>query len=167
MRERLKILFTASEAVPFAKTGGLADVAGALPKALSELGHEVVVVMPRYYSIDRSAMEHIPGPLGVPMGPMGTLWAGVYRSTLPGSDLPVYFIDYEAFYGRSGLYADENGFSYDDNDSRFIFLSKAAFELARRLDFRPDIIHSNDWHRRRLFRLLESSFRPSLPVHAD
>ncbi len=146
MRDALNILFTASEAVPFAKTGGLADVAGALPKALEQIGHNVVVVMPRYYSIDRSKLEHIPGPLGVPMGPMGTLWAGVFKGTLPGSDVPVYFIDYEAFYGRSGLYADENGFSYEDNDKRFIFLSKAAFELASKIDFKPDIIHSHDWH---------------------
>ncbi len=146
MKSGLKILFCASEAVPFAKTGGLADVAGALPKALSRLGHEVIAVLPRYYSIERSKLEHIPGALGVPMGPMGTLWAGIYKSVLPGSGVEVYFVDYEAFFGRSGLYADENGFSYDDNDIRFIFFSKAAFELACKLDFTPDIIHSNDWH---------------------
>ncbi|BDY11745.1 glycogen synthase GlgA [Hydrogenimonas cancrithermarum] len=146
MNRPLNILFTASEVVPFAKTGGLADVAGALPKVLAKLGHNVIVVMPRYYSIDKSKLEHIVGPLGVPMGPMGELWAGVYKDTLPGSDVPVYFIDYEKFYGRSGLYADENGFSYPDNDLRFIFLSKAAFQLAKKLAFRPDIIHAHDWH---------------------
>ena len=144
--EKMKILLTASEVVPFAKTGGLADVAGALPRALEKLGHDVAVVMPRYYSIDRSSLEHVPGPLGVPMGPMGDLWAGVYRDTLPNSSVPVYFIDYEAFYGRSGLYADENGFSYSDNDNRFVFLSKAAFQLCRKIGFSPDIIHSHDWH---------------------
>ncbi|WP_353662698.1 glycogen synthase GlgA [Hydrogenimonas sp. SS33] len=146
MQQPLNILFTASEVVPFAKTGGLADVAGALPKALAKLGHRVVVVMPRYYSIDKSALEHVPGPLGVPMGPMGELWAGVYKSTLPGSDVEIYFIDYEAFYGRSGLYADEHGFSYGDNDNRFIFLSKAAFQLAKKIGFKPDVIHAHDWH---------------------
>ena len=146
MNKPLNILFTASEVVPFAKTGGLADVAGALPKALAKLGHNVVVVMPRYYSIDKSKLEHVPGPLGVPMGPMGELWAGVYKDTLPGSDVPVYFIDFEQFYGRSGLYADEGGFSYPDNDNRFVFLSKAAFQLCKKLEFRPDIIHAHDWH---------------------
>lgn len=146
MSESLKILFTASEVAPFAKTGGLADVAGALPKALAGLGHEVAVVMPRYYSIDREALEHIPGPLGVPMGNMGELWAGVYKTTLPGSDVPLYLIDYEAFYGRSGLYTDENGYSYPDNDIRFAFLSKAAMQLAHKLGFEPDIIHAHDWH---------------------
>ncbi|WP_456449706.1 glycogen synthase GlgA [Hydrogenimonas sp.] len=146
MNRPLNILFTASEVVPFAKTGGLADVAGALPKALAELGHNVVVVMPRYYSIDKSELEHVVGPLGVPMGPMGELWAGVYTTSLPGSDVPIYFIDYEHYFGRSGLYADENGFSYPDNDNRFIFLSKAAFQLCKKIGFKPDIIHSHDWH---------------------
>jgi len=146
MSESLKILFTASEVAPFAKTGGLADVAGALPKALARLGHEVVLVMPRYYSIDRTTLEHLPGPLGVPMGTMGELWAGVYRTTLPGSEVPLYLIDYESFYGRSGLYTDERGFGYPDNDIRFTFLSKAAMQLAHRLGFHPDIIHAHDWH---------------------
>ncbi len=144
--EKLKILLTASEVVPFAKTGGLADVAGALPRALEKLGHDVIVVMPRYYSIDRSQLEHVPGPLGVPMGPMGELWAGVYRGTLPKSSVPVYFLDYEAFYGRSGLYTDKDGFGYSDNDNRFVFLSKAAFQLCRKIGFTPDIIHAHDWH---------------------
>ena len=146
MSQPLKILFTASEVVPYAKTGGLADVAGALPKALAALGHEVIVVMPRYYSIDRSRLEALPDPLGVPMGPLYTQWAGVYRDTLPGSDVPIYFLDYEAYFGRSGLYADEHGFSYPDNDVRFTFLSKGAFELAKMLDFHPDIVHAHDWH---------------------
>ncbi|WP_457607926.1 glycogen synthase GlgA [Nitratifractor sp.] len=146
MYDSLKILFTASEAVPYAKTGGLADVAGALPRALKAMGHDVIVVIPRYYSIDRSKLQEVPGPLGVPMGPMRTLWAGVWKDTLPESDVPIYFIDYEASFGRSGLYSDENGYSWPDNDKRFTFLSKAAFELARMLDFRPDIIHSHDWH---------------------
>ncbi len=144
--EKLKILLTASEIVPFAKTGGLADVAGALPKALEKLGHDVTVVMPRYYSINRHSLEHVPGPLGVPMGPMGELWAGVYRSTLPNSNVPIYFMDYEIFYGRSGLYTDENGFSYTDNDNRFVFLSKAAFQLCKKIGYSPDIIHAHDWH---------------------
>ncbi len=145
MKQKLNILFVASEAVPFAKSGGLADVAGALPKAIAALGHEVIVVMPRYYAIDKADLEHIPGPLGVPMGAMGELWAGVYRGTLPNSEVAVYFIDFEQFYGRAGLY-DEQNMSYPDNDSRFIFLSKAAFQLAKKLRFSPDIIHANDWH---------------------
>ncbi len=141
----MKILFAASECVPFAKTGGLADVVGSLPKALSALGHEVKIVMPRYYEIDKTKLDHIPGPLEVSMG-YRPHWAALYKSHLPGSDVEVYFVDYEAFYGRKGLYADEHGFSYADNDMRFIFLSKAALAAAKKIGFEPDIIHAHDWH---------------------
>jgi starch synthase len=143
----LNILLIASEVVPFAKTGGLADVAGALPKALKAMGHDVRVVMPRYYVVDRQAygLEPLEGSLGVPMGRMGELWAGVFEGRLPASEVPVYFIEHEGFFGRSGLY-NEKGFSYDDNDNRFVFLSKAAMQLCKMIDFRPDILHANDWH---------------------
>ncbi len=140
----MKILFCASEMSPFAKTGGLADVAAALPKYLARAGHEVKVVIPRYYAIDRSRLEFALGNLGVPMGSLGTLWAGAYRTSYEGVE--VYFIDYEEYFGRSGIYSDENGFAYFDNDRRFIFFSRAALELARSIDFRPDIVHANDWH---------------------
>ncbi len=146
MSEReLNILFTAAEVVPFAKTGGLADVAGALPKALAKLGHNIIVVMPRYYQIDKTKLEHVDGSLGVTMGPMGTLWAGVYTTKLPDSDVSIYFIDHEQMFGRRGLY-DDNGKAYGDNDNRFIFFSKASLELCKMLHFTPDVIHANDWH---------------------
>ena len=145
LKKRLNILFASSEVAPFAKTGGLADVAGALPKALSAMGHNVVVVMPRYYTIDKSKLTHIDGALGVPMGFMGELWAGVYSSTLPNSDVPIYFIDYEEYFGRGGLY-DHFGEAYSDNDNRFIFFSKSIFSLCKMIDFKPDVIHANDWH---------------------
>jgi starch synthase len=144
-KEKLKILFAAAEIVPFAKTGGLADVAGALPKAIKELGHDIIVVMPRYYKIDKSKLTKLDVPLGVPMGVMGEMWAGVYKTVLPNSDVPVYFIDYEEYFGRHGLYEDEQG-GFEDNDNRFIFFSKAALQLCKILHFTPDIIHANDWH---------------------
>ncbi|MCJ7764904.1 MAG: glycogen synthase, partial [Thiovulaceae bacterium] len=144
---KLNILIAASEVVPFAKSGGLADVAGALPKALRALGHDVRVVMPRYYIIDKEkyGLKPLDGALGVPMGSMGEAWAAVYEGVLPGTDVPVYFIDYERYFGRMGLY-EENGFSYSDNDNRFIFFSKAVMQLCKMIDFRPDILHANDWH---------------------
>ncbi|UCN00812.1 glycogen synthase GlgA [Sulfurimonas sp. SWIR-19] len=145
MSEKLNILFAAAEVVPFAKTGGLADVAGALPKALQKLGHNIKVVMPRYYTVETEKLEKLPAPLGVPMGIMGELWAGVYKTTLPKSKVEIYFIDYEHYFGRSGLYGDENG-GYHDNDNRFVFFSKAALQLCKMLHFTPDIIHANDWH---------------------
>jgi len=145
MAKKLNILFGAAEVVPFAKTGGLADVAGILPKALHKLGHKVIAVMPRYYSIDTSKLQKLYEPLGVPMGIMGEFWAAVYKTTLPQSEIEIYFIDYEHYYGRNGLYGDENR-EYHDNDNRFVFFSKAALQLCKMLHFTPDIIHANDWH---------------------
>ncbi len=158
--KKLKILMAASEVVPFAKSGGLADVAGALPKALRNLGHDVRVVMPRYYGIDKQKYQLKPllGSLGVPMGIMGEEWAEVYEGVLPQSDVPVYFIEYERYFGREGLY-DENGVAYSDNDNRFIFLSKAVMQLAKKLHFQPDILHANDWHTAILPLLLNTTYR--------
>ena len=157
MKRKIKTLFVASEVVPYAKTGGLADVSGALPKALAKLGADIKVVMPRYYSIDKNMLEHIPMALGVDMGAMGELWAGVYRTHLPDSDVEIYFIDHEAFYGRSGLYHESS--AYEDNDKRFVFLSKAALQLSRALNFKPDIVHANDWHTAALPILLKTALR--------
>ncbi|MBE0491353.1 MAG: glycogen synthase [Sulfurospirillum sp.] len=145
MQEKLKIAFIASEVVPFAKTGGLADVAGALPKALKKLGHEIIVIMPRYYKIDKTQLTKLPEPLGVPMGSMGELWAAVYTTMLPNSTVRIYFIDYEQYFGRSGLY-EENNISFADNGERFVFFTKAAMQLCKMLSFVPDIFHANDWH---------------------
>ncbi len=157
--DKLNILIAASEVVPFAKSGGLADVAGALPKALRKLGHDVRVVMPRYYTVDKEKYDLKPleGSLGVPMGSMGEAWASVYEGVLPGSDVPIYFIEHEGFFGRKGLY-DEDGEGYGDNDNRFIFFSKAAMQLAKKLRFKPDVIHANDWHTASMPILLNTTY---------
>lgn len=157
--QKLSILLAASEVVPFAKSGGLADVSGALPKALHALGHDVRVVMPRYYVVDKEkyGLKALEGSLGVPMGSLGELWANVLEGVLPGSDVPVYFIDYEAFFGRKGLY-DEEGKGYEDNDNRFLFFSKAVMQLAKKLRFKPDVIHTNDWHTAAIPILLNTTY---------
>lgn len=143
----MRVLVVASEAVPFAKTGGLADVAGVLPRFLAERGHDVRVVMPRYYGVSRDDLVALPQLLGVPMGGIGTQWAGVLEGRLPRTDVPIYFIDYERYFGRASLYADPvSGASYADNGDRFVFLSRAAIELTRMLDWQPDVFHVNDWH---------------------
>lgn len=151
MREHkmgLKILLVASECVPFAKTGGLADVVGILPKFLKKMGHDVRVVMPRYYKIDKTKLKTVQDatPLGVPMGIIGEQWCGVYEGVLPNSDIPVYFIDHEVYYGRDALYNNGTGEGFLDNDNRFVFLSRAAMQLAKAIHFKPDILHANDWH---------------------
>ncbi len=157
--DKLNILLAASEVVPFAKSGGLADVSGVLPKALRALGHDVRVVLPRYYIVDKEkyGLKPMEGSLGVPMGSMGEAWAGVYEGVLPGSDVPVYFIEHEGFFGRKGLY-DEEGEGYGDNDNRFIFFSKAVMQLAKKLRFRPDVIHVNDWHTAAIPVLLNTTY---------
>lgn len=157
--DKLNILIAASEVVPFAKTGGLADVVGALPKALKAMGHDVRVVMPRYYIVDKEkyALASLEGPLGVPMGSVGEAWASVYEGVLPNSEVPVYFIEHDGFFGRAGLYGEENE-EYGDNDSRFIFFSKAVMQLAKKIDFQPDVMHVNDWHTAAIPVLLNTTY---------
>ncbi|NWF66311.1 MAG: glycogen synthase GlgA [Campylobacterales bacterium] len=142
----LKVLIVASECVPFAKTGGLADVVGTLPKYLKKAGVDVRVVIPRYYKIDRTKLTKHHEPLGVNMGTIGEQWCGVYEGVLPNSDVPIYFLDHENYFGRENLYTEHHGEGFLDNDNRFVFLSKASFILCKMLNFQPDIIHTNDWH---------------------
>ncbi|HHH51414.1 MAG TPA: glycogen synthase, partial [Campylobacterales bacterium] len=123
----MNILFVASEVAGYAKSGGLADVASALPKALKKMGHNIKVVMPRYYSIDKTKLTSL-GLMSVPMGSFGIFECEVFSSKM--GSVEIYFIDYEHYFGRANLYSDENGFAYSDNDERFVFLSKASFELA-------------------------------------
>lgn len=143
----LSILLTASEAVPFVKSGGLADVVGSLPKYLRKLGHDVRLVLPRYYRIDRAkySLRLLDGVLVVPMGLLGNDYAAVYEGRIPGTDIPVYFIEHEGYFGRDGLYT-HNNVEYPDNDRRFIFFSRASIELCKMIDFRPDLLHAHDWH---------------------
>jgi len=144
----LSILMSASEAVPFAKEGGLADVVGALPKELLRQGHDVRLVMPLYGSIDRKryGLWRREGVLVVPMGSLGNQYCAVWEGRLPGSDVPVYFLEHDLYYGRQGgLYSHDN-IGYPDNGLRFTFLSRATLELPRMIHFRPDVVHLHDWH---------------------
>ena len=136
----LKILLVAAEVAPFAKVGGLADVAGALPKALKAMGHDVRVVMPRYGTIDvgKYGLRRVIENLAVPLAHQ-PVNAAVLEGRI-GEEVPVYFIENEQFFGREGMYG------FWDDDARFIYFSRAALELLRPLDFKPDVIHVNDWH---------------------
>jgi starch synthase len=139
----MKILFVSSEVAPFAKSGGLADVAGALPKALRRRGHDVRVVMPLYAGIDWNALERLEGAVPVPMW-WGAARGGVRLGRLPGSDVRVYFLEYHRYFDRPYLYGPpEEG--YPDNLERFTFLSRGALELCKVLNWIPDIVHANDW----------------------
>jgi starch synthase len=136
----LKILFLASEVVPFAKTGGLADVAGALPKALKSLGHDIRVAMPHYGFIDRQKFNLNDLLYDVPVPMNGRVeTSGVLEGRI-GDTVPVYMIENSKYYEREGIYM------YHDDADRFIFFCRAAMEMLKRMDWVPDVIHCNDWH---------------------
>lgn len=138
----MKLLFVASECVPFAKAGGLGDVVGALPKALKAMGHDVRVFMPRYGVLRVRSPERMPGPMGVPFGE-GTAWCGVLEDRLPDSEVPVYFLEHNELFDDDSIYGHDDGSLH--NAARFALLSRATFELCRYLDFEPDVIHAHDW----------------------
>ncbi|WP_242340572.1 MULTISPECIES: glycogen synthase GlgA [Anaeromyxobacter] len=134
----MEILFVASEVAPWSKTGGLGDVAAALPRALAARGHAVSVVTPRYGSIDPRA--HGLHPLHRALDVRGeptTLWVSRERA-------PVYFVEHEHFFGsRRGLYGEAH--DYADNAERFAYLARAALALPGALGLRPHVVHLNDW----------------------
>jgi len=136
----VKVLFISSEVAPFAKTGGLADVSAALPRHLAAAGHELVVVTPLY---DRSPDTTEPvtswGDIRVPLGSRTAVFT-VRSSVLPGSEVPVYFIDCPPLYHRGSVYTNDA-----DEHLRFILLSRGALEICQRLNWSPDIVHANDW----------------------
>ncbi|MDR2404222.1 MAG: glycogen synthase [Spirochaetaceae bacterium] len=144
----MKILMATSEAVPFAKTGGLADTVSSLSIALADLGHEVRIVLPRYYGIDRGGLRQLEGAMGVHAGG-GEVWSAVYVADLPGSPqknpVAVYFIDHEQFFGRDGIYGVPAEPDFLDNPRRFTFFCRAVFQLCRKVDWYPDVLHAHDW----------------------
>ncbi|MBI4313514.1 MAG: glycogen synthase GlgA [Candidatus Omnitrophica bacterium] len=115
----MKIAVVASEAAPFSKTGGLGDVAGALPLALERLGHEVRLIIPKYRGISK-------------------------RSATLGKAIAVDFIEHDGYFGREHLYGSPNG-DYADNLDRFSFFSWRALEQLKGVRFKPDVIHVHDW----------------------
>ncbi len=153
----LKILFVASEATPFAKTGGLADVVGSLPRALRQLGHDVHVVIPCYRSAERLNIPLARVPRSVEIRLQGAPYrAGLKYSVFDG--VPYWLIDTPEFFDRDAPYGDADG-DYPDNGLRFGFFSKAVLELAKLQEFRPDVIHLHDWQSGLIPGLLKTSYR--------
>ncbi|HVY23632.1 MAG TPA: glycogen synthase [Steroidobacteraceae bacterium] len=152
----MKITFVASEITPFAKTGGLADVAAALPRALHALGHEVRLFMPFYASIAGKhynikpvdSIQHVGLLLGQHHYEFSLL-----STRLPDSTLDVFLVDCPALYSRAALY------TYDaDEHRRFLLLQRAVLESCQRMQFAPDIIHCNDWHTALLPLMIRTSY---------
>ena len=134
----MNILFAASEAVPFAASGGLADVIGSLPAAIRNKGHECRVVIPLYKSIRPELRAQMTFLTNITVDvSWRKQYCGIFTALWNG--MTYYFIDNEYYFGRDGLY----GF-YDDCE-RYVFFSRAVLEMLRCIDFAPDIIHANDW----------------------
>ncbi len=127
----MKILFCSSEVVPFAKTGGLADVAGALPISLEEQGQEIRVIMPLYRMVKNLGAK------------LEKLNQDVYSAKI-GKDVTVYFLENKKFFDRDNLYVTKEG-DYPDNLERFSFFCEKSLEFIKKIKFKPDVIHCNDW----------------------
>jgi starch synthase len=154
----LKILFVSPELDPFVKVGGLADMAGSLPRALAALGHEVRVVIPAYGSLRLDATwQARPSPLGVDVGSEAH-WARVWETRLPGAEVPVYALEHEALFGRPEVYAGPWG-DHADNDLRYAFLCRGALNLCLQLGWIPDVAHAHDWTTGLLPVLLNTTLR--------
>ncbi|HOA80363.1 MAG TPA: glycogen synthase GlgA [Defluviitaleaceae bacterium] len=150
-KNQQKILFVSSEVSPFAKTGGLGDVAGALPNVLRKLGLDIRVVMPKYKSISEKFTKDLKskGDFSVYLD-----WrrhkASIYEYN---KELPVYFIGNDYYFDRDNLYG------YEDDHERFAFFCKAVLEMLLRIDFIPDIIHCNDWQTGPISLLLRETYQ--------
>lgn len=141
----MNVLFVSSEVTPFAKTGGLADVCGSLPVELARQGHSVSVIMPAHRSVWNTAqqLQDTGIRFEIPLGTRivsGKLW----ESHLPGSTVPIYFIDQPDYFDRPELYR-ERGEDYGDNCERFIYFCRAALEAVRALKLNVNVIHCHDW----------------------
>jgi starch synthase len=145
---KLNIAFVASEATPYSKTGGLADVAGALPQMLAALQHRVALFSPKYASVDADKFNLQPLNLGDL-----SVWAGgsehkfnLLKRKDPDSKVDSYFIENAELFSRGGLYQDPKLVTdYVDNDIRFAMFARAVLLSLEKLGFQPDIIHANDW----------------------
>ena len=141
----MNIVFATSEVTPFAKTGGLADVCGALPIDLHRAGHNVAVLMPAYRQVKASGLPI--EPLGVKFDvPIGNriVRGRLLRGVLPGSDVPIFFVEQDDYFDRPELYR-QKGEDYKDNCERYVFFCRAVLEAIRLLHLQVDLVHCHDW----------------------
>lgn len=153
----MDILFAAGEAVPFCKTGGLADVVGALGQALGRMGHRVCLFLPAYRAVEETGrpLKRVSGRYWVPVG----------EQTVPATLLAMdwgaataYFVEHPGYFHRDGLY-QESGKDYEDNDERFVFFARAALEGAKYVGFKPEVVHAHDWQAGLLPAYLKTLYR--------
>jgi len=164
MSKPLSILFVSSEVLPFAKTGGLADVSGALPQVIREMGHDIRIILPKYASVserkfkihDIKRLTDMPIQLGEK-----TFLGSVKSSFLTNikTKVQVYFLSNEELFNRSDLYVDPiTKKPWPDNDERFIFFCRGVIETLLKLGWKPDILHLNDWQSGLIAALMKTEF---------
>ncbi|CAM4417748.1 glycogen synthase GlgA [Paenibacillus tarimensis] len=148
----MNVLFAAAEGSPFVKTGGLADVIGALPKALRKEGVDVRIVLPKYQAVSKTYREKMKlvAEFQVPVG-WRMVYCGLWELTHEG--ITVYFIDNEHYFKREGVYG------YGDDGERFSYYCRAVLEMLRHVEFIPDVIHTHDWHTGMVGALLDKHYR--------
>ncbi len=158
---RFKILMVATEAVPFAKEGGVADVIGSLPKELAALGHEVSVFLPRYGSIDPERWGLARSGVGLVVPLAGTIQPiSIWKTTLPDAPVTVYLLDHEGFFGQyQHIYL---GLDQRDEQRRFLLFCRGLLEALPALGCIPDIIHLHDWQAAPCAAYLRTTHRPLL-----
>ncbi|MGR3218795.1 MAG: glycogen synthase GlgA [Candidatus Anammoxibacter sp.] len=140
----MNIIFASSELAPFAKTGGLGDMVGALPKALKKAGHDCIMFLPKYKEIndEQFSICKIDKQIQVPF--LGNMIDTAIYKTYIDDDIPVYFIENNKYYHRDGIY-ESNGIEHFDNAERFTFFSRGCLSAIKELKICPDIIHCHDW----------------------
>lgn len=139
----MKILLAATEAVPFCKTGGLADVVGALSQKLGVAGHDVCLFLPKYRAVQSAAL---PGGLTQSLSvPLGASAVPVSLRYMQYKSVSVYFVDCPPLFDRDGLYVADDGHDHPDNDLRFSVFCRAVLEGAKAVGFKPDVVHLHDW----------------------
>jgi len=154
----MNILVASAELTPFAKAGGLADIVQYLSLEWEKMGQNSVIVLPKYQIIDTAYWNFQPTDLilYVPLShwvEFARLWVG----TLPNSNVKVYLVENNDYFSRPGIYGNPD--EYPDNDRRFIFFSRAVFETAKAINFKPDIVHSHDYHTAFAMAFLKSFYR--------
>ncbi len=155
----MKILMATSEAVPFAKTGGLGDVCGALPLELARLGHQPTLILPAFRQVFDSGLPIESTGLSFEV-PIGTklVHGSLLRCTLPAGNVPVYFVENREYFDRPDLYL-QDGRDFPDNCERFVFFTRGVLEAIRLLDLQPDLVHANDWQTALLPAYLKLEYR--------
>lgn len=163
----MRVVFATAEVSPLAKTGGLGDVSGSLPKKLAARGHDVTIFMP-YYRAAREWFERTGEPVEEAMPATQIRWANwaaevtYLRARLPGTDIPLILVANDHFFNREQIYAPRAD-GYDDNVERYTFFCRAVINACELFDLQPDILHAHDWHAALLPIYLHSGLRGTAP----